>query len=185
MTCAALDVILFEKPGWLWRFSGLRSWRMLRVYQFARTSTRLKERPWKVGCKDVTFMIYGFLKWNLLFFFGINILFSLSLGWSNRGHSWPNLICQGDQSQNMRFDSFRNEASVSERLSSMIEQVTENISWNWNCIKHQPQQQSHNMQARTTIVKKYLPCLVQWGSDRIFILDILVLWSIHSWCSRS
>eukprot|EP00434_Breviolum_minutum_P039444 symbB.v1.2.035030.t1/scaffold4634.1/size37086/2 len=43
VTCAALDVILFEKPGWLWRFSGLRSWRMLRVYQFARTSTRLKE----------------------------------------------------------------------------------------------------------------------------------------------
>lgn len=41
--CAALDVILFDKPGWLWRFSGLRSWRMLRVYQFARTSTRLKE----------------------------------------------------------------------------------------------------------------------------------------------
>lgn len=41
--CAALDVILFNKPGWLWRFSGLRSWRMLRVYQFARTSTRLKE----------------------------------------------------------------------------------------------------------------------------------------------
>eukprot|EP00435_Cladocopium_sp_Y103_P010823 s3986_g2.t2 len=41
--CAALDVILFQKPGWLWRFSGLRSWRMLRVYQFARTSTRLKD----------------------------------------------------------------------------------------------------------------------------------------------
>ena len=38
-----MDVILFEKPGWLWRFSGLRSWRMLRVYQFARSSTRLKE----------------------------------------------------------------------------------------------------------------------------------------------
>ena len=41
--CAALDVILFNKPGWLWRFSGLQSWRMLRVYQFARTSTRLKD----------------------------------------------------------------------------------------------------------------------------------------------
>ncbi|CAJ1339738.1 unnamed protein product [Effrenium voratum] len=43
VTCAALDVVLFDKPGWLWRFSGLRSWRMLRVYQFARTSQRLKE----------------------------------------------------------------------------------------------------------------------------------------------
>lgn len=43
VSCAAMDVILFEKPGWLWRFSGLRSWRMLRVYQFARTSSKLKE----------------------------------------------------------------------------------------------------------------------------------------------
>mmetsp|Transcript_15866 Transcript_15866/g.37470 ORF Transcript_15866/g.37470 Transcript_15866/m.37470 type:complete len:429 (+) Transcript_15866:71-1357(+) len=43
VSCAALDVLLFDEPGWLWRFSGLRSWRMLRVYQFARTSTRLKE----------------------------------------------------------------------------------------------------------------------------------------------
>ncbi|CAE7319084.1 unnamed protein product [Symbiodinium natans] len=43
VSCAALDVLLFTEPGWLWRFSGLRSWRMLRVYQFARTSTKLKE----------------------------------------------------------------------------------------------------------------------------------------------
>mmetsp|Transcript_18549 Transcript_18549/g.43622 ORF Transcript_18549/g.43622 Transcript_18549/m.43622 type:complete len:429 (-) Transcript_18549:66-1352(-) len=43
VSCAALDVLLYDEPGWLWRFSGLRSWRMLRVYQFARTSTKLKE----------------------------------------------------------------------------------------------------------------------------------------------
>jgi len=43
VACAVLDVALFEKPGWLWRMSGLRSWRMLRVYQFARTSKKLKE----------------------------------------------------------------------------------------------------------------------------------------------
>mmetsp|Transcript_55119 Transcript_55119/g.98371 ORF Transcript_55119/g.98371 Transcript_55119/m.98371 type:complete len:431 (-) Transcript_55119:119-1411(-) len=41
--CAVLDVALFPKPGWLWRMSGLRSWRMLRVYQLARTSKKLRE----------------------------------------------------------------------------------------------------------------------------------------------
>eukprot|EP00930_Biecheleria_cincta_P083622 TRINITY_DN73158_c0_g1_i1.p1 TRINITY_DN73158_c0_g1~~TRINITY_DN73158_c0_g1_i1.p1 ORF type:complete len:434 (-),score=78.88 TRINITY_DN73158_c0_g1_i1:117-1418(-) len=41
--CAVIDVALFSKPGWLWRMSGLRSWRMLRIYQYARTSDRLKE----------------------------------------------------------------------------------------------------------------------------------------------
>lgn len=40
---AVSDVVFFTKPGWLWRMSGLRVWRTLRVYHYARTSDRLKE----------------------------------------------------------------------------------------------------------------------------------------------
>lgn len=41
--CAVADVAFFSKPSWLWRMSGLRCWRMLRVYKFARTVEPLKE----------------------------------------------------------------------------------------------------------------------------------------------
>lgn len=41
--CAVADVAFFSKPGWLWRMSGLRSWRICRIYEYARTSESLKE----------------------------------------------------------------------------------------------------------------------------------------------
>lgn len=43
VSCAVIDVAINTKPGWLWRMSGLRAWRLLRVYAYARTSERLKE----------------------------------------------------------------------------------------------------------------------------------------------
>lgn len=43
VSCAVIDVAINTKPGWLWRMSGLRAWRLLRVYEYARTSERLKE----------------------------------------------------------------------------------------------------------------------------------------------
>jgi len=59
--CAALDVILFAKPGWLWRLSGFRSLRMLRIYQYARTSDRLKELSMVLDAMLRSFKPLGFL----------------------------------------------------------------------------------------------------------------------------